>query len=119
MARSPFYVVKRRGIFLPEDVWFTFRDGVLVPTISNPHDPEQSRVAFQSFVQANSWPEVHTCDFYGYKTRNLTRRLGSGYRLLGDDGNLVGGAGWVNGNTLLCFTDIDSEPRLIRVKDAN
>lgn len=116
VARSPFYLVKRRGISSPEDVWFTFREGTMVPLISNPDDPSHSRIAFQTFARANGRPEVHTCDFFGYKTRNLNLR-GASYRLLEADGKLASGAGWVSGNLLQCFSESDGKPKLIRVED--
>lgn len=119
VARSPFYLVKRSGIFSPEDVWFTFRGETIVPLISNPVDPSHSRVAFQPFAWADGRRQVHTCDFFGYKLRNLNPRLGSNYQLLSVDGRLLGGAGWVGRNTLQCATATDSEPKLIRVEDPN
>ena len=73
VATSSYYLVKRRGLRAPEDIWFVQRDGNLTPLLSKPTDPVGSRVAFQSPLRLDySAPEVFTCDFFGYDLRNLS-----------------------------------------------
>jgi hypothetical protein len=120
IARSPLYLVKRKGIFYPEDMWFAFRDNTLIPLISNPADALSSRIAFQrQSGQANNRVEIYTCDFFAYKMHNLSHNHSSSYQLFSRDGESADDIGWVSNNMLQCYTEEDGKLMLIQIADSN
>jgi hypothetical protein len=119
VARSPFYLVKRKGIFLPEDVWFTIKDSTLIPLISNPGEPVHSRVAFQSpNGQAIERTDIYTCDFFGYKKRNINQESDRSCQLFTGDGKPIDGTGWARNKILRYYTEKDGEFVLVQTDDS-
>lgn len=119
VARSPFYLVKRRGIFSPEDVWFTIKDSTLIPLISNPGEPVHSRVAFQSpNGQANERTDIYTCDYFGYKKRNLNQKSDQSCQLFTGEGKPIDGTGWARNKILRYYTEKDGESVLVQTDDS-
>ena len=97
VSRSSYYLVKRRGIFSPQDIWFVIKDGVLVPLFSNPADPVHSRFAFQSsYDSSKGVPDIFTCDFLGYEMRNLTQSPDTFDLFVAPNGKPCKGIGWMD-----------------------
>jgi hypothetical protein len=118
VARSPFYLVKRKGIFFPEDSWLAFKDGLWTALMSDPGNPSNSRFAFQSpSGKADGSADIYTCDFFGYKARNLTRGAGPQYRLF-TGSTLIDGVGWINGDALQCYAPMDGKSSFALIEDA-
>lgn len=116
VSRSPYYLVKRKGIRLPEDIWFISKGGSLFPLLSNISKPMLSHVAFQSFANpADNAPDVFMCNFFGYEIRNLTgtpRRF-DGFIAL--NGKPFEGIGWVGTNVLRYYTEREGKPILLDI----
>jgi hypothetical protein len=100
-ARSRFYLVKRRGILFPEDLWFNERDGARTPLLSRPAEPARSLVAFQASPNsAKSSPEIFVADFFGYDVRRVTNRASRFAEFVTPDGSSCGAPSWQDEETL-------------------
>jgi len=118
VSRSPYYLVKRKGIRFPEDVWFVSKGRSLFPLLSNPAKPMLSRVAFQSLPNpANDTPDIFTCNFFGYEIRNLTRnpRRFDGFVAL--NGKPFEGIGWAGPDIIRYWTEREGKLMLLDIKD--
>jgi hypothetical protein len=106
VAQSAYYLVKRKGLRSPEDVWFVESAGGLTPLLSKPTDPLNARVAFQSpLTPANSKPEVFTCDFFGYDLRNLSASPDRFDGFTRPEGAAVEAVGWLDATTLRYYAE--------------
>lgn len=101
VSRSRFYLMKRRGLRLPEDIWYWWNSGRLVPRLSPHADLASSRLVFQSRSAASAdSADVYTSDLLGYKARNLTAGLSAYAGLVEPSGAPVDGLGWIDEETL-------------------
>lgn len=106
VAKSPYYIVKRRGIRFPEDVWFIARDGALVPLLSQSNNPAGARVSFQSpFNAASGVPDIFISNFFGHRVRNLTNTPERFDGFVQANGQAFAGVGWVNSSVIRYYTD--------------
>lgn len=118
VAKSPYYLVKRKGIRFPEDVWFMPANRALVPLLSNPTEPLNSRVAFQSPLNSTTdMPEVFTCNFFGYDIRNLSNNPQRFDGFISSDGKPFESVGWVDHSALQYCTEREGGWLRLRIVD--
>lgn len=99
VARSPFYLAKRQGIRLPEDVWSIVREGRNVPLLIR--EPTRAwRVAFQSVPEPGEPPDIFVSDFFGYNLKNLTGTPRRFEGFAGPGGASCGRIGWWSASRL-------------------
>jgi hypothetical protein len=120
VVRSPYYLVKRRGIRFPDDVWFTSRDGQLIPFLSDPEKPLHARVAFQSSPDPERIPtHIFTCSFFGYQIRDLAQARDRFEGFLTPEGRPCSGVGWSSRGSLRYCTEEQGKMVTVRVDDHN
>jgi hypothetical protein len=120
VVRSPYYLVKRRGIRFPDDVWFTSRGGQLVPFLSDPGKPLSARVAFQSSPDPERIPtHIFTCNFFGYDMRDLAQSRDRFEGFLTPEGRPCAGVGWTGRGSLRYCTEQKGRMVAVRIDDHN
>ncbi len=118
IARSPFYVVKRKGIRFPDDVWYEIKDEVVIPLLSDSAKPFEARVAFQSSPDPVHIPtHVFTASFFGYEVRDLTLNPDRFEGFLAPDGAFCDSSGWISTNSLRYCTQVGKDLVLNSVSD--
>ena len=120
-VRSPYYLVKRKGIRFPDDVWFTLRaGGEGTPFLSETAKPRSARVAFQSSPDPEHVPtDIFTCSFSGYEMRNLTRSPVRFEGFLTPDGRPCSSVGWISRSSVRYCTQEDGKMVAVVVDDRN
>jgi hypothetical protein len=120
VARSPYYLVKRRGIRFPDDVWFAPRDRRLVPFLSNPAEPLRARVAFQSSPDPEHIPtHIFTCNFLGYEARDLAQSHNRFEGFLTPEGRPCASVGWSSRSSVRYCTKEKGQIVALAVADRN
>ena len=118
VSRSPYYLVKRKGIRFPDDIWYSSTGGLIVPLLSVPSDPVNARVAFQSSPDpVHVATDVFTSDFFGYDVKNLTRSPGRFEGFLTPNGDFCDGVGWATARTLKYCVQVDGRQSVEETSD--
>ena len=105
VSRSAFYLVKRKGIRSPNDIWFVTKNGVLTPLLSNPLQPSHSLVAFESSSNADAAvSDVFVCDFFGYDIKNLTYDSNTFNSFVAPNQKSSDDIGWISPEVLRYYT---------------
>jgi hypothetical protein len=119
VSRSPYYLVKRKGIRFPDDIWFSSAGGLLVPQLSIPSDPVNARVAFQSSTDpVHVATNIFTSDFFGYDMKNITRSSDRFEGFLTPNGDFCNGVGWASARTLKFCVQADGRESVEEASDS-